>query len=172
MPKLSWASHLEMMLLLCLSSGRKELVNGKTFRLTEGNSEPAAPIRQFRFNREHFHYPVPHDNQLVCKVHVQRVDTHYSCAICGVSICPDPCFHRYHNGWLPFQRWNSPRRLSEGCGRPSARGRPRQLCRSTEHWFIMVMINQFSKQSNVRKRFEVSEVICKISEFVFQCQHL
>ena len=75
MSKLSWASHLEMMLLPCLSSGRKELVNGKTFRLTERNSEPAAPIPQFYFNQEHLHYPIPHDNRLVCKVHVQRVDT-------------------------------------------------------------------------------------------------
>ena len=114
----------------------KELVNGKTFRLTEGNSEPAAPIPQFRFNREHFHHSIPHDNQLVCKVHVQRVDTHYSCAICGVSKCPDPCFHRYHtmvDYLFNDESRNGPRRLSEGCGRPSARGRPRQLCRSTEH---------------------------------------
>ena len=53
----------------------KELVNGKTFRLTAGNSEPASPIPQLYFNQEHLHYPIPHDNRLVCKVHVQRVDT-------------------------------------------------------------------------------------------------
>ena len=31
-----------------------------------------------------------------CKVHTQRVDTIYSCAVCEVHMCPDPCFARYH----------------------------------------------------------------------------
>ena len=74
----------------------KELVNGKTFRLTQGNPVPAAPIPQFRFNREYFHYPIANNSWLACKVHIQRVDTNYSCAVCGVSMCPHPCFYRYH----------------------------------------------------------------------------
>ena len=72
----------------------KELVNGKTFWLTEGNQVPAAPILQFRFNREYFHYPIADNRRLACKVHIQRVDTNYSCAVRGVSMCPHPCFYR------------------------------------------------------------------------------
>ena len=33
----------------------KKLLNANIFQLTEGNPGPAAPIPQFRFNREHFH---------------------------------------------------------------------------------------------------------------------
>lgn len=114
----------------------KQLVNGKTFRLTEGTPGPAAPIPQFHFNREHFHYPIAHDKRLVCKIHIQRVDTHYSCAVCSVSMCPDPRFHRYHtmvDYLFNDESRNGPRRLSEGHGRPRARGRPKQLHRFTEH---------------------------------------
>ena len=72
----------------------KELVNEKIFRLTERNPEPAAPIPQFRFNRENFHYPIARDNLLACKVHVQRVDTQYSCEILWGPYVS--CFRRYH----------------------------------------------------------------------------
>lgn len=100
----------------------KELVNGKTFRLTEGNPVPAAPIPQFRFNREYFHYPIANNSRLACKVHIQRVDTNYSCAVCGVSMCPHPCFYRYHtmvDYLFNDESRNGPRRLSEGRGNRS-----------------------------------------------------
>ena len=35
----------------------EQLVNG-TFHLTEQNPEPSVPIPHFRFNRDHFHYPI------------------------------------------------------------------------------------------------------------------
>ena len=110
----------------------EELVNGRTFRLTERNPEPAPPIPHFRFNRDHFHYPISHDNRLARKVHIQRVDTQYTCAICGVRMCPDPCFMRYHTmvnyHFNDDNRQAGPRRLKEARGRPRARpGRPRAL---------------------------------------------
>lgn len=53
-------------------------------------------IPDVRFNRDHFHYPVINDTRSTCKVHLQKVKTIYSCAICGVRLCPVPCFERYH----------------------------------------------------------------------------
>ena len=70
----------------------EQLVNGRTFHLTEQNAEPVAPIPHFRFNRDNFHCPISNNSRLACKVHIQWIDTQYSCAICGVHMCPDPCF--------------------------------------------------------------------------------
>ena len=42
-------------------------------------------IPDVRFNRDHFHYPVINDTRSTCKVHLQKVKTINSCAICGVS---------------------------------------------------------------------------------------
>ena len=113
----------------------EQLVNGRTFRLTEQNPEPAVPIPHFHFNRNHFHYPISNNSRLACKVRIQRVDTQYSCAICGVRMCPDPCFMRYHtmvDYYLNDVSRQGPRRLSEARGRPRARpGRPRELRRNT-----------------------------------------
>ena len=53
-------------------------------------------IPDVRFNRDHFHYPVINDTPSTCKVQLQKVKTIYSCAICGVRLCPVPCFERYH----------------------------------------------------------------------------
>lgn len=94
----------------------EQLVNGRTFRLTEQNAEPVAPITHFRFNRDHFHYPISNNSRLACKVPIQRVDTQHSCAICGVHMCPDPCFLRYHT--MVDYKFNDvskqgPRRLTE-----------------------------------------------------------
>ena len=113
----------------------EQLVNGRTFRLTEQNPEPAVPIPHFRFNRDHFHYPISNNSRLACKVHIQRVDTQYSCVICGVRMCPNPCFMRYHtmvDYYFNDVRRQGPRRLSEARDRPRARpGRPRELRRNT-----------------------------------------
>ena len=53
-------------------------------------------IPEIRFNQDHFHYCVNNDTRSTCKVHIQRVKTIYSCAICGVRMCLEPCFQRYH----------------------------------------------------------------------------
>lgn len=115
----------------------EQLVNGRTFRLTERDPEPAAPIPHFRFNRDHFHYPTAHSNRLACKVHIQRVDTQYSCAVCGVRMCPHPCFMRYHtmeDYYFNDESRQGPRRLSEPRGRPrTTPGRPRELRRNSQN---------------------------------------
>lgn len=56
----------------------------------------SSPYPSFRFNWDHFHYPISHNSSLAYKVNIQRVDTQYSCAICGVCMCPDPNFMRHH----------------------------------------------------------------------------
>jgi len=65
----------------------EKLENGRTFCLMEKNPEPATPITYFHFNQNHLHYPISNNSRLTCKVHIQRVDTQYSCAICGVRMC-------------------------------------------------------------------------------------
>lgn len=113
----------------------EELVNGRTFWLTERHLEPA-PIPHFSFNQDHFHYPIAHNNRNPCKVHIQRGDTKYTCAICGVRMCPDPCFIRYHT--MVDYHFNDvsrqvAQRLREACGRPRVRlGRPRELHHPTQ----------------------------------------
>ena len=107
----------------------EQLVDGRTFRLTDRNPEPAAPIPHFCFNRDYFRHPISNGNSLACKVHIQWVDTPYSCAVCGVCMCPDPCFMRYHT--MVEYHFNDesrqgPRRLAQ------ARGRPRELRRNTQ----------------------------------------
>ena len=111
-------------------------VDGRTFQLTDRNPEPAAPIPHFCFNRDQFHGPISNGNRLACKVHIQRVDTQFSCAVCGVRMCPDPCFMRYHT--MVEYHFNDesrqgPRRLAEPRGRTRTRpGRPRELRRNTQ----------------------------------------
>ena len=99
----------------------EQLVDGKTFRLTDRNPESTAPIPHFHLNQDYFHYPISNSNRLACKVHIQRVDTQYSCAVCGVHTCPDPCFMRYHT--MVDNHFNHKsrlgiRRLAEPHGRP------------------------------------------------------
>ena len=109
----------------------EQLVNGRTFRQTERWAQSLEPIPHFCLTRDHFHYPIALGSRLKCKVHIQRVDTQYARAVCGVSTCPDPCFHCYHtmiDYLFNDENRQGPLRLSEECGRPRARGRPRQLC--------------------------------------------
>ena len=97
----------------------KKLVNGKSFRLTEKASPPVEPIPHFRLTQDHFHYPISHETRRACKVHVQRVDTNYTCAVCGVSMCPHPCFHHYHtmvDYLFNDESKKGPQRLNEGRG--------------------------------------------------------
>ena len=113
---------------------RKELVStlvqGKCFRRDTGFVETPVAIPDIRFNRDHFHYLVSNETRLTCKVHIQKVKTIYSCAICGVRMCPEPCFQRYHtlrDFYYDDESRNGPRRLKEGRGRPYQRGRRRSL---------------------------------------------
>ena len=88
------------------------------------------PAPEIRFNQEHFHHLVRSDKRSTCKVHIQRVDTFCSCAVCGIHMCLEPCFVRYHT--LRDYHFNDedregPRHLKEGKGRPRDRGRGRVL---------------------------------------------
>ena len=67
---------------------RKAAVDGRTFRLTDRNLEPAAPIPHFHFNWDHF----PQFQM----ANIGQADNQYNWAVCGVNMCPDPCFMRYH----------------------------------------------------------------------------
>ena len=106
------------------------LVEGKCFRRDIGLYPIAAAIPHIRFNRDHFHPLISHGTRSTCKVHIQEVKTTYTCAICGVRMCPEPCFLRYHtlqDYYFDDDRYNGPRRLKEGEGRPFQRGRKRAL---------------------------------------------
>ena len=70
----------------------EQLTKGRTFHRTERYGQSLEPIPHFRPTRDHFHYPIALESRLKCKVHIQRVDTQYACAVCGVSMCLDPCF--------------------------------------------------------------------------------
>ncbi|XP_015748429.1 PREDICTED: piggyBac transposable element-derived protein 4-like [Acropora digitifera] len=82
------------------------------------------------FNCDHFHYPVSKDTRSTSKVHIQNVKTIYSCAICDVRMCPEPCFQRYHtlqHYYYDDESQDGPHRLKEARGRPYQRGRRRSL---------------------------------------------
>ena len=67
-----------------------DLIEGKSFRRDTQMWSP--PNSEIRFNQEHFHHLVSNDKRSTCKVHLQCVDTFYSCAVCGVRMCLEPCF--------------------------------------------------------------------------------
>ena len=46
----------------------EQLVDGKTFRLTDRNPESTAPIPHFHLNQDYFHYPISNSNRLACKL--------------------------------------------------------------------------------------------------------
>ena len=79
---------------------RKELVStlvqGKCFQRDTGFVPTPVAIPDIRFNWDYFHYPVSDNIRSTCKLHIQKVKTTSSCAICGVRMCPEPCFKRYH----------------------------------------------------------------------------
>ena len=103
-----------------------DLIEGNSFRMdtqVRPQPTPEAP-----FNKEHRHHLVRNDKRFTCKVHLQHVDTFYSCAVCGVHMCLEPCFLRYQT--LRVYHSNDedrkgPRRLKEGKGKPQGWGRGR-----------------------------------------------
>ena len=108
----------------------KALVEGKCFRRDTGLCQIPVAIPHIRFNRDHFHHLRSHDTRSTCKVYIQEVKTIYTCAVCGVRMCPEPCFHRFHtlqDYHFDDNRYNGPRRLKDGGGRPFQRGRRRSL---------------------------------------------
>ena len=106
-----------------------DLLDGNSFR--KDTQMQAPPTPEIPFNRqEHFHHLVSNDKRSTCKVHLQRVDTFYSCAVCAVRMCLEPCFLRYHtlrDYYFNDEDREGPRRLKEARGRPRARGRGRVL---------------------------------------------
>ena len=74
---------------------------------------PAA-IPDIRFNSDHFHNVISHGTRSTCKVHIQELKTTYTCAICGLKMCPEPCFLRYHtlqDNYFDHNHYSGPRRL-------------------------------------------------------------
>ena len=111
----------------------EQLIAGNSFRRDTANLPPAnaTQLPDIRFSCVQFHYPVKTDTHRKCKVHLQRVETVFECAVCQVRMCPAPCFHRYHM----LQQYlfddpeinNSAKRLKYVTGRPRAGpGRPPQ----------------------------------------------
>ena len=106
----------------------EELIEGNSFRRDTLSRNVPEHAPDVRFNREH--YPVKTSTHRNCKVHIQRVETVYECAICQVRMCPAPCFERYHT----LQQYlfddperNGAKRLKDVHGRPrTGPGRPRQ----------------------------------------------
>ena len=122
--------HVSISSLQFRKSVLKALVEGKCFRRDTGLCQIPVAIPHIRFNRDHFHHLISHDTRSTCKAHIQEVKTIYTCAVCGVRMCPEPCFQRFHtlqDYYFDDNRYNGPRRLKEGGGRPFQRGRRRSL---------------------------------------------
>jgi len=94
-----------------------DLIEGNSFRRDTQMQPPPAP--EIRFNQEHFHHLKRSDKRSTCRFHTRRVHTFYSCAVCGIHMCP--------------------RRLKEGRGRPRDWGRGRVLQNRTWTDTIMMM---------------------------------
>ena len=108
----------------------KALIEGKCFRRDTGLCQIPVAIPHIRFNRDCFRHLISHDTRCTCKVLIQEVKTIYTSAVCGVRMCPEPCFqmyHTFHDYYFDDNRYNGPRRLKEGGGRPFRRGRRRSL---------------------------------------------
>ena len=110
-------------------------------------------------NQEHFHHLIRSDKRSTCKVHIQRVGTFYSCAVCAIHMCLEPCFLRYHS----FRDYHfndedceGPRRLKEGGGRPRDRGRGRVLQHRTWTDAIMMMEVQLLRQLVIYEKMNVT----------------
>lgn len=79
----------------------------------------SCPHPSVSFQPRNFHYPIARDDLLACEVHVLRVDTQYSCEICGVLMCP--VFEGTTQSLSTFLVMQiESRRLSEGRGRSRA----------------------------------------------------
>ena len=108
------------------------LHGGRSYKIT-----PTAAAPQIsRLNLSLGHFPVKVNKRCACKVHLQRVLTSYKCGLCGVHMCPSPCFEKYHTlqDYLyddPEYGAATPRLKPQNPGRPFARGRPRQMRQRT-----------------------------------------
>lgn len=108
------------------------LHGGRSYKTT-----PTAAAPQIsRLNLSLGHFPVKVDKLCACKVHLQRVLTSYKCGLCGVHMCPSPCFETYHilQDYLyddPEYGAATPRLRPQNPGRPFSRGRLRQMRQST-----------------------------------------
>ena len=103
-------------------------------------------IPDIRFKDDHFHYLISHDTRSTCKVHIQDVRTSYTCAICGVIMCPEPCFKRFHtmqDYYFVDGSYNGPRRLKEGGKSPFHRARRRSL----RNWKLLGSLISFLNKS-------------------------
>lgn len=69
------------------------LIGGRNYR--KGGHVAILDDHQ-RFNRNLNHAPIKMATSSTCKVHAERVDTIYTCAVCNIRMCPDPCFARFH----------------------------------------------------------------------------
>ena len=108
----------------------KALVEGKCFRRDAGLPQISVAIPEIRFKHDHFHYLISQETRSTCKAHIQEVKTSYTCAICGVRMCIESCFKRFHtmqDYYFDDSRYGGSRQLKEGGGRPFRRGRRRAL---------------------------------------------
>ena len=91
----------------------------KSFRRDTQMQQPSTS--DIWFNQEHFHHlDKSSDKRSTCKVHLEHVDTFYSCAVCGVHMCLEPCFLRYHtlkDYYFIDEDSEGPWHLKEGRGR-------------------------------------------------------
>jgi len=105
-----------------------DLTQQQSFR--RDTRSPQSPVPQISFTRIIFTIGLSHNTRSTCKVHLQRVDTAFSCAESGVHMCQEPCFQRYHT--LRDNHYNDEererrRRVKEVRGRPRARERATAL---------------------------------------------
>lgn len=104
------------------------LHGGRSYKIT-----PTAAAPQIsRLNLSLGHFPVKVDKRYACKVHLQRVLTSYKWGLCGVHMCPSPCFEKCHTlqDYLyddPEYGAATPRLKAQNPGRPFATGRPTQM---------------------------------------------
>ena len=104
----------------------KALLKGKCFRRDARLPQIPVAIPEIMFNRDHFHYLISHDTRSTFKVHIQEVKTSYTHAICGVSMCIEPCLPRFptmHDYYFDDSRYGGSRRLKGAGRRPFHRGR-------------------------------------------------
>lgn len=104
------------------------LHGGRSYKIT-----PTAAAPQIsRLNLSLGHFPVKVDKRYAYKVHLQRVLTSYKWGLCGVHMCPSPCFEKCHTlqDYLyddPEYGAATPRLKAQNPGRPFATGRPTQM---------------------------------------------
>ena len=102
-----------------------------------GERQSHLELQSHTFDLTRIIFTIVSDNtRSTCKVNLQRVDTAFSCAVCGVHMCQEPCSQRYHtlrDYHYSDEEWEGPRHLKEGKKRPPARGRARTL----QNWTVV-----------------------------------